>query len=101
MGGAEVVTVRLGVRRERTDHGGRVRVGIGQCRDGGAPAAGSRTTTKRAHARTLAAAGSPGHDRMTTADPCRRTLVLSVRDEDPRNTPGAPGRAGSPRSWPA
>ena len=50
---AQVVGVRLGVGRERTDHRGHVGVDVGEGGRGRTTTGGARTTTEETHARTL------------------------------------------------
>src|SRR5690606_10334509 len=53
--GAQVVTVRLRVRRERTEHGGRVGVNVREREDGRLTAGGARTAADGAHGGTVSA----------------------------------------------
>ena len=104
MGVAQVVGVRLGVRRERAEHRGLVGVDVGQRGDRGAAARGARTAAGKTHAADgtrrpaaapirLAAVEEPASRRA------RRTgTAAAAACADPRVLPAPPAAGPSSRT---
>src|SRR5207342_2946635 len=78
---AQVVGVRLGVRRERTDDGRLVGVDIGERRDRRAAARGARTAPDGTHgADATSGAGQPGSGTLVDYPrPCELAGAVIIR----------------------
>ena len=125
---AEVVAVRLGVRRQRAEHRRRVGVHIGERGHGRTPTGGPRTASDQAHVRTLPTRDPrdrpPRRSRWRSplawrravsrerCGPPGRGVQAACPPGPPRARPawpagpdrsarsGSPGRSGSTTSWP-
>ena len=90
---AQVVGVRLGVRRERAEDGGLVGVDVGQRVDRGATAGGARTATGEAHA--------PDATRRAAARRFRLAAVTEWPRRAPHPRPARPRACAGPAIVPA